>query len=138
MENVEQAIAERASNAPRVTLAQIESEIASEHCFTAADGYEGAQLKHQKAAVDAPAPLALLTFCVLALRNGFTVVGQSACASPENFDSEIGQHYARQDAIRQCWSLFGFRLRDQLAMRECLKGLPLGDDQSPTGRDRQG
>lgn len=60
-------------------------------------------------------PLGLLTFCVLVLRNGFTVVGKSACASPENFDAEVGRRVARADAVNQMWPLLGFRLRDQLA-----------------------
>lgn len=60
-------------------------------------------------------PLGLLTFCVLVLRNGFTVVGKSACASPENFDAEIGRRVARADAVQQMWPLLGFRLRDELA-----------------------
>lgn len=41
----------------------------------------------------------LLTFCVLVLRNGFTVTGESACASPDNFDAEVGQKIARQNAV---------------------------------------
>ncbi len=43
--------------------------------------------------------LGLLTFCVLVLKNGFTVTGESACASPENFDAEIGRKIARQNAV---------------------------------------
>lgn len=59
-------------------------------------------------------PLGLLTFCVLVLRNGFTVTGTSACASPENFDAEIGRKVARQDAVRQVWPLMGYQLRENL------------------------
>ena len=44
--------------------------------------------------------LGLLTFCVLVLRNGFTVTGESACASPENFDAEIGRKVARANAVQ--------------------------------------
>jgi hypothetical protein len=61
-----------------------------------------------------PAALKLLTFCVLVLRNGFTVTGESACASPENFDAEIGRKIARQNAVNKVWPLLGFRLRDRL------------------------
>ena len=42
-----------------------------------------------------------LTFCVLVLRNGFTVTGESACASPENFDAEIGRRIARENAVHE-------------------------------------
>lgn len=58
--------------------------------------------------------LGLLTFCVLVLRNGFTVTGESACASPENFDAEIGRKIARQNAINKVWPLMGYELRSKL------------------------
>ena len=47
---------------------------------------------------------------VLVLRNGFTVTGESACVSAENFDAELGRKSARQNAIDKCWPLFGFWL----------------------------
>ena len=124
----EQELASRAV-APRVAPADIEANIASEHYFTAADGVIGAAapkasnedgtLTHAMVEYDkAAAPsLGLLTFCVLVLRNGFTVVGQSACASPENFDAGIGRRIARQDAVRQVWPLMGYELRSKLAQR---------------------
>ena len=62
-----------------------------------------------------PAELNLLTFCVLVLRNGFTVTGESACASPENFDAELGRKIARQNAVSKMYSLMGYELRSKLA-----------------------
>ena len=59
--------------------------------------------------------LGLLTFCVLVMRNGFTVTGESACASPENFDAEIGRKIARQNAVAKIWPLLGYALKDRLA-----------------------
>ena len=59
--------------------------------------------------------LQLLTFCVLVLRNGFTVTGESACASPENFDAELGRKIARQNAINKAWPLMGYHLKQKLA-----------------------
>jgi hypothetical protein len=59
--------------------------------------------------------LPLLTFCILVLKNGFTVVGKSACASPENFDAELGKKIARQDAISQVWPLMGYALKEKLS-----------------------
>ena len=56
-----------------------------------------------------------LTVCCLTMRNGFTVTGESACASPENFNAEIGQKIARSNARDKMWPLLGFRLRDELA-----------------------
>ena len=59
--------------------------------------------------------LGLLTFCVLVLKNGFTVTGESACASPENFDAELGRKIARQNAVQKVWSLMGYELRTKLS-----------------------
>lgn len=63
--------------------------------------------------------LGLLTFCVLVLRNGFTVTGESACASPENFDVEIGRKIARQNAAQKIWPLMGYALKQQLHEIDC-------------------
>lgn len=120
--SIEQEIQARASVAPRVTPADIEAEIVSEHYFTAYDGRQGAIMHETYLGRERPAgdgsdltPLTLLTFAVLVLRNGFTVTGESACASPENFDAEIGHKIARQNAVNKVWPLLGFRLRDRLA-----------------------
>lgn len=114
--SIEQEIQAKGLTAPRVTPADIEAEIASAHYFTAEQGVTGATLDDEGEVVhDAPEVLRLLTFCVLVLRNGFTVEGTSACASPENFDAEIGRKIARQNAMEKLWPLLGFRLRDKLA-----------------------
>lgn len=125
-QTIEQEIQAKGLTAPRVTPDAIEAEIASEHFFTAHDGVMGTHesnggviaAMHPNSAANgahATEKLRLLTFCVLVLRNGFTVTGESACASPENFDAEIGQYIARQNAVQKIWPLLGFRLRDQLA-----------------------
>ena len=102
-------------NAPRVTPADIEAEIASEHYFTAAQGMRAAFEEGGLPARDLKyEPLELLTFCVLVLKNGFTVTGESACASPANFDAEIGRKIARQNAVNKIWPLLGFSLRDAI------------------------
>ena len=64
---------------------------------------------------DQPDELELLTFCVLVLKNGFTVTGESACASPENFDAEIGRKIARQNAVNKIWMLEGYLLKQKLS-----------------------
>lgn len=97
--------------APRVTPADIEAAIASEHYFTAADGVHALVVVGYKY----PGPLDLLTFCVLVLRNGFTVTGESACVSPENFDAEIGRKIARENAVQKLWPLMGYALKERLA-----------------------
>jgi hypothetical protein len=125
---IEQQIQAKGKTAPRVTPADIEANIASTHYFTAAQGVYGAGADEmlRRAGEDAtlrgvgivhvPA-LRLLTFCVLVLRNGFTVTGESACASPKNFDAEIGRNVARQNAVQKIWPLMGYQLRDELHRR---------------------
>lgn len=60
-------------------------------------------------------PGTTLTVVCLTLANGFTVVGESACASPENFNAEIGRKLAREHARNKIWPLEGYRLRSVLA-----------------------
>ena len=104
------------STAPRVTPADIEANISSEHYFTAKHGWAKAQEDEDPIGdwLDVPEPLGLLTFCVLVLRNGFTVTGESACASPENFDPEIGRRVARANAVQKLWPLMGYALKQDL------------------------
>lgn len=117
-QTIEQEIQDKGLTAPRVTPADIEANIASEHYFTAADGSAG-RAYHETTenvfAYENGQELHLLTFCVLVLRNGFTVTGESACASPENFDAEIGRKIARQNAVAKIWPLMGYELRSKLA-----------------------
>lgn len=116
---IENLIQLKGKTAPRVTPADLEAVIASEWFFTAAQGVAGRSL----CAVDADdvppslttsSPLNLLTFCVLVLKNGFTVTGESACASPENFDKHIGQRIARENAKQKLWPLLGYELKTKL------------------------
>ena len=110
-DTIENEIVAKGLTFPRVTPTDIEAEIATEHYFTAEDGVRNAE------GSEGPAhnPLALLTFCVLVLRNGFTVTGESACASPENFDADLGRKIARQNAVAKMWPLLGYALRSRLA-----------------------
>ena len=114
-ETIEQEIQAKGLTAPRVTPADIEANIASEHYFTAADGARMSPHGNHPIHNLSAGSLGLLTFCVLVLKNGFTVTGESACASPENFDAEVGRKIARQNAVQKIWPLLGFRLRDKLA-----------------------
>ncbi|PTT38073.1 hypothetical protein DBR23_15550 [Acidovorax sp. HMWF018] len=116
-DSLELEIQAKASKGPRVTPAALKDEIASAHYFTADEGVYGHEtLNSESVSTPEPqGPLGLLTICVLKLRNGFTVLGHSACASPENFNWEIGKRIARENAERQIWPLLGFRLRDELA-----------------------
>jgi len=60
-------------------------------------------------------PGTTLTVCCLKLRNGFAVTGESAAASPENFDVELGRKIARSKARDKIWALEGYALREQLS-----------------------
>ena len=119
---IESEIIAKGKTAPRVTPADIEANIASEHYFRADEGIYGAFINPMESPRALPAsftlgdiPLSLLTFCVLVLRNGFTVTGESACASPGNFDPEIGRKIARQNAVQKIWPLMGYALRSNLS-----------------------
>lgn len=110
---IESEIQAKGKTAPRITPADIQAAIAQTHYFTAADGVRGAAIADGVDDGSTP-PLQLLTFCVLVLRNGFTVTGESACASPENFDPVIGQKVARQNAEQKIWMLEGYLLKESL------------------------
>lgn len=92
---IEAEIQEKGLTAKRITPDMLDAEIVAEdyHVFAGS----------------------CLTVCCLTLKNGFTVTGESACASPQNFNAEIGQKIARANAREKLWPLLGFRLRDQLA-----------------------
>lgn len=113
--DIETEIQAKGLTAPRITPADIEENIASEYYFTAEEGAQGALAKSDPEIGAVFPPLRLLTFCVLVLRNGFTVTGESACASPENFDAEIGRKIARQNAVDSVWVLMGYELKCRLA-----------------------
>ena len=112
-QQIEREIQEKGLTAPRVTPADIEANIRDEVYFTAAQGSDAEATNDPvMASHDA---LRLLTFCVLVLRNGFPVPGESVCASPENFDAEIGRKIARQNAAQKLWPLMGYHLKQKLA-----------------------
>ncbi len=60
-------------------------------------------------------PKTQLTVCCLTLKNGFTVTGESACASPENFNKEIGEKIAFDNARNKIWALEGYLLKQRLS-----------------------
>lgn len=92
---IEIEIQKKGLTAPRITPEIIENKIKAEqyHVF----------------------PGTTFTACLLTLENGFTVLGESACASPENFDEEIGREIARDNAKNKIWALEGYLLKEQLS-----------------------
>jgi hypothetical protein len=114
--------------APRVSLDDIKAAIVRRHDFTAAMALDAMSLagvavtspkviepvSPKPATYAADAPEALLSICLLVMRNGFTIIGKSAPASAGNFDVEYGKQLAYEDAVKQVWPLMGYALRDRL------------------------
>lgn len=93
----EDAAAEAAGKgAPRVTLKSIEARIR--------------EVEYLRAG-----PYKLLTICVLTMANGFTVTGESACVSLENFNEEFGRLLAHKEAVNKAWALEAYLLAERLA-----------------------
>lgn len=91
---IEKEIQEKGLNAPRLSPQLIDESIKDEdyHVFEKT----------------------CLTVCCLTLQNGFTVTGESACASPENFNEEIGRKIAKENARNKIWALEGYLLKQRL------------------------
>lgn len=104
---IEQEIQAKGKTAPRITPSDIESNIAGEFSFTVGSAARALNCPVNEATD-------LLTICVITLKNGFTVTGESACASPENFDAELGHKIARQNAVQKIWPLMGYELKQRL------------------------
>jgi len=95
---VEQEIQDKNLNAPRLSPEQIDAKIVAGQYYVF--------------------PGTTVTVCLLTLKNGFTVVGESACASPENFDEKLGRKIARDNARNRVWQLEGYLLRERLHEQE--------------------
>jgi hypothetical protein len=111
---VEQDIAAKGLTALRVTPTDIEAKIAREFTFNAGSSVSAAGGLTLPISAEHQRSLDLLTIYVLVLKNGFTVTGESACASPENYNQEIGRKVARQHAVEKIWPLLGYELRTKL------------------------
>ena len=119
----EQMLQDKGLNAPRITPDLVQANIKEVHYFTALQGSRCAVMDYivEQPPFEAPQPeplnpaLGLLTFCVLVLKNGFTVTGEYACASPENFDAEAGRIAARRNAENKIWPLMGYELKCRLS-----------------------
>lgn len=92
---VEAEIQAKGLNAPRLNPAKIDATIVGEDYYVF--------------------PGTTLTVCALKLRNGFMVTGESAAASPENFDVALGRKIARENARNKIWAFEGYLLRERLS-----------------------
>lgn len=106
-DDLEQAIVDLGADvAPRITPSHIEDTIKDCYFINAGEALGLATVS---------SPLNLLTICTLVLKNGFTVTGESACASPENFNAQIGQEIAFNNAKEKVWLLEGYLLKQKLS-----------------------
>lgn len=115
MRATEEAIRAKGLNAPRVTPQDIDDAIKTVHFINAWEA------EHRNPAGLAVDELKLLTLCVIVTTNGFTVVGKSACAHPANYDRELGEKIALEDAKRQLWPLLGYALRQRIYEHDVLR-----------------
>lgn len=101
------------AKAPRVSLKSMEDKIAERYDIIAANAVgEAIEIGPKGNPIN---PLGLLSICIVVMKNGFTMIGKSAPASPENFDAALGKQFAYEDAVRQLWPLEGYALREKLS-----------------------
>ncbi len=55
-----------------------------------------------------------VTICAIVLKNGFTVIGESAAVSMDNFDEAMGKKIAFDNARDKIWALEGYLLKQKL------------------------
>lgn len=97
----------------KVTKEDIENNIIQEFSFTLNDALKGAATA-EIAERYGHESLGLTTMYALVLKNGYTVVGKSACVDPQNFCESTGTQLAREDAIKQIWPLMGYALKERM------------------------
>lgn len=93
--------------APRITPDHLESLICCENYFNVGKALNA--LGHPTAGAHD-----LVTICILVLKNGFVLTGESACVSHENFNEHIGRAVARKMAFDKMWPLEGYLLKSKL------------------------
>lgn len=108
----ESLIQQSAPTAPRITPEDLDQAIDQVIYFTGDQAHTAAYPDRY-----VPKALNLMTFCIIILKNGFTVTGQSACVSPENYRKDIGEKIAYENARNQLWPLLGFHLKECLHLQ---------------------
>lgn len=121
--------------AKRVTLQSLKDNIAGVY-FT--NGLDMASRRSPIAEEDLRTSLSLLTVCVLVLKNGFTIIGKSACADPSMYNEDVGQRLSQEDAEKQIWPLMGYALKQELylaSLSGSSSGSSLGSQRSPSDQE---
>lgn len=96
---IEQAVQDKGLTAPRVSLTDLEANIAETEIvkYVSKSGQ-------------------VLRWAVLTTRNGFSVAGKPSCsASSANDNQEIGEKIAIDNARQELWPLMGYALKERLA-----------------------
>ena len=96
-QEVENLIQQKQLNAPRISPDWVDSRIVDE-TYTIL-------------------PSGKVMVCELTLANGFTVRGEAATVSKENFDEEIGMTISRKNAREKIWELEGYLLQEDIHYR---------------------
>lgn len=58
-----------------------------------------------------------LTVAVITLPSSFKVTGEASCVDASNFDKELGEKYALENAVEKLWELEGYLLAERLYHR---------------------
>lgn len=90
---IEKEIIEKGLTAPRLSPSDIDAVIVGETYTTLPSGK--------------------CLICELTLKNGFTVRGEAACVSKENFNLEIGKKISKENAREKIWQLEGYLLQEK-------------------------
>lgn len=59
-------------------------------------------------------PSGKVMVCEIILRNGYSVRGEAATVSKENFDEDIGKEISFKNAREKIWQLEGYLLQEML------------------------
>jgi hypothetical protein len=104
---IEEMIQSKGLTAPRIKPSDVDDQIVTEDYYVF--------------------PGTCQTICLLTLKNGYTVTGESACASPANFDADVGRDVARKNAREKIWGLEGYALRNKASLVEQSTPLSMDD-----------
>jgi hypothetical protein len=107
---IEKEIQAKGLNAPRLNPEYINGQIVAEYSVRGSAAFTNVPMT-----VEMARSLSCLTLAVVVTKNGFVLTGESACASPENYDPEIGHKIAVGNAKAKLWQLEGYVLRNKLA-----------------------